>query len=176
MNKIILSLSLIASISFTACKEKVEEKKEIVTLPVTNPILMDTTITKEYVAEIQSLQNIEVRAKVKGFLETLNLDEEMPNQVKQGIPSQLLRNRPDIRRAELELLATKWEVKVAQLEFYPLLGISSTFGLQAFRPSYLYRLPESIAYSLVSEMAGPIINKNAIMAEFKTANAVQIQA
>jgi outer membrane protein, multidrug efflux system len=105
-----------------------------------------------------------------------SLTTKMPDPIKQGIPSQLLRNRPDIRRAELELLATKWEVKVAQLEFYPSLGISSTFGLQAFRPGYLYHLPESIAYSLVSEMAGPVINKNAIMAEFKTANAVQIQA
>ncbi len=104
------------------------------------------------------------------------LTEQVPSLIKAGIPSQLLRNRPDIRRAEMELLSTNWEVKVAQLEFYPSLGISSTFGLQAFRPGYLYKLPESIAYSLVSEMAGPIINKNAIMAEFKTANAVQIQA
>jgi outer membrane protein, multidrug efflux system len=104
------------------------------------------------------------------------LTAQLPNQIKQGIPSQLLRNRPDVRRAELEVLATNWEVKVAQLEFYPSLGISSKIGLQAFRPGYLYHLPESIAYSLVSEMAGPLINKNAIMAEFKTANAVQIQA
>jgi outer membrane protein, multidrug efflux system len=101
---------------------------------------------------------------------------QLPNQVKQGIPSQLLKNRPDIRRAELELLSTNWEVKVAQLEFYPSLALSSRIGFQAFRPDYLFKLPESILYTLASDMAGPIINKNAIMAEFKTANAVQIQA
>jgi outer membrane protein, multidrug efflux system len=104
------------------------------------------------------------------------LTAQVPSLVKVGIPSQMLRNRPDVRRAELELLATKMEVKVAQLEFYPSLGISASLGLQAFRPGYLYHLPESIAYSLVSDMAGPIINKNAITAEFRTANAVQIQA
>jgi outer membrane protein, multidrug efflux system len=104
------------------------------------------------------------------------LTAQIPSRIKEGIPSQLLRNRPDIRRAELELLATKWEVKVAQLEFYPSLAVSGRVGLQAFRPSYLFKLPESLLYTLLSDMAGPIINKNAIMAEFRTANAVQIQA
>ncbi len=104
------------------------------------------------------------------------LTAQLPNRIKQGIPSQLLKNRPDIRQAEMELMAAKWEVKAAQLEFYPSLGVSGAFGLQAFRPDYLIRLPESLLASLIGDMAGPIINKNAIMAEFKTANAVQIQA
>jgi outer membrane protein, multidrug efflux system len=100
---------------------------------------------------------------------------QLPNRIKEGIPSQLLRNRPDIRQAELELVASKWELKAAQLEFYPSLAVSGRLGLQAFRPDYLLRLPESILYTLASDMAGPIINKNAITAEFKTANAIQIQ-
>jgi outer membrane protein, multidrug efflux system len=105
-----------------------------------------------------------------------SLTAQLPKRVQQGIPSQLLKNRPDIRQAELELLATKWETKVAKLEFYPSLGISSTFGLQAFRPGYLFRLPESLLYNLIGDMAGPIINRKAITAEFQTANAYQIQA
>ncbi len=100
---------------------------------------------------------------------------QLPNRIKQGIPSQLLKNRPDIRQAELELLASKWELKAAQLEFYPSLAVSGRLGLQAFRPSYLFKLPESLLYTLASDMAGPIINRNAITAEFKTANAMQIQ-
>jgi membrane fusion protein (multidrug efflux system) len=36
---------------------------------------MDTTVTKEYIAQIQSIQNIEIRAQVKGFLEGVNVDE-----------------------------------------------------------------------------------------------------
>jgi outer membrane protein, multidrug efflux system len=102
-------------------------------------------------------------------------NSQLPNRIKQGIPSQLLRNRPDIKQVELELMAAKWEVKAAQLEFYPSLAVGGRLGLQAFRPDYLFRLPESLLYTLASDMAGPIINKNAIMAEFKTANAMQIQ-
>jgi outer membrane protein, multidrug efflux system len=100
---------------------------------------------------------------------------QLPNRIKEGIPSQLLRNRPDIRQAELELVATKWELKAAQLEFYPSLAVSGRMGLQAFRPDFWLRLPESLLYTLASDMAGPIINKNAITAAFKTANAIQIQ-
>ncbi len=100
---------------------------------------------------------------------------QLPNRIKEGIPSQLLRNRPDIRQAELELVASKFELKAAQLEFYPSLAVSGRMGLQAFRPDYWLRLPESLLYTLASDMAGPIINKNAIMSEFKTANALQIQ-
>ena len=100
---------------------------------------------------------------------------QLPNRIKEGIPSQLLRNRPDIRQAELELVASKFELKAAQLEFYPSLALSGRVGLQAFRPDYLFKLPESLLYTLVSDIAGPVINKNAITAEFKNANAMQIQ-
>lgn len=101
---------------------------------------------------------------------------QVPNLVKEGIPSQLLKNRPDIKQAELELLAAKWDVKTARTEFYPSLNISAALGLQAFKPNYLFRMPESIAYSLLGDLAGPIINRQAIIAEFKTANAYQVEA
>jgi outer membrane protein, multidrug efflux system len=104
------------------------------------------------------------------------LTGQLPNKITQGIPSQLLKNRPDIRQAELEIVAAKWDVKTAQLEFYPSLSLSARLGIQSFSPAYLYRLPESLVASLISDMAGPGINKYAIMAEFKTANAMQIQA
>jgi NodT family efflux transporter outer membrane factor (OMF) lipoprotein len=93
-----------------------------------------------------------------------------------GIPSQLLANRSDIKQAELELEAAKLDVKVARAEFYPSTDISAVFGLQAFKPSYLFRLPESLLYSLGGDLIGPLINKNAIKAEFKNANARQLQA
>lgn len=93
-----------------------------------------------------------------------------------GLPSQLLANRPDIRQAELELAAAKLDVKAARAEFYPSLDISAAIGLQAFKPSYLTKLPESLLYSVVGDLAAPLINRNAIKAEFKNANARQLQA
>ena len=99
-----------------------------------------------------------------------------PANVNSGIPSQLLANRPEIKQAELELAAAKLDVKVARAEFYPSLDISAGFGTQAFKTAYLTQFPESMLYSLVGDIAGPLINRNAIKAEFKSANARQLQA
>ena len=100
----------------------------------------------------------------------------LPSAVHSGVPSQLLANRPDIKQAELELTAAKLDVKVARAEFYPSLDISAAVGLQAFKPSYFLKFPESVLYSLAGDIAGPLINRNAIKAEFNSANARQLQA
>ncbi len=99
-----------------------------------------------------------------------------PSFVNSGIPSQLLTNRPDIKQAELDLAAAKLDVKVARAEFYPSLEISGALGFQAFKPSYLVKFPESMLYSLAGDLAGPLINRKAIKAEFYNANARQLQA
>jgi NodT family efflux transporter outer membrane factor (OMF) lipoprotein len=96
--------------------------------------------------------------------------------VSTGVPSQLLANRPDIRQAELELAASKLDVKVARAQFYPSFDISAVIGFNAFNPSYLVKFPESLITSLVGDLAGPLINKNAIKAQYLTANAKQLQA
>ncbi len=105
-----------------------------------------------------------------------NFTDLLPAAVNSGIPSQLLENRPDVKQAELELVAAKLDVKVARAEFYPSLDISAAFGIQAFKPSYLFTFPESILYSLAGDIAAPLINRNAIKAEFSSANARQLQA
>ncbi|MCZ4222608.1 TolC family protein [Pedobacter rhodius] len=105
-----------------------------------------------------------------------NFTDLVPPTVQAGLPAQLLANRPDIKQAEFDLAAAKLDVKVAKAQFYPSLGISATIGYQAFNPSYLLRTPESLAYSLAGDLAGPLINRNAIKAEYLTANAKQLQA
>lgn len=101
---------------------------------------------------------------------------QLPAQVTAGVPSQLLKNRPDIKQAELEMAAAKLDVKVARAEFYPSFNISGAIGFQAFNPAYLVKFPESLLFSLAGDLAGPLINKNAIKAEYYTANARQVQA
>jgi outer membrane protein, multidrug efflux system len=96
--------------------------------------------------------------------------------INSGVPSQLLANRPDIKQAELELIASKLDVSAARAAFYPTLSISAVGGLQAFRTAYLFQSPESLLYSLASDIAAPLINRNGIKAAFKTATARQLQA
>ena len=99
-----------------------------------------------------------------------------PPFIQQGIPSQLLSNRPDIRQAELQLAAARLDVKVARAEFYPSFNISAAIGFNAFNPAFLVKFPESLVLSLAGDLAGPLINKSAIKAEYNSANARQLQA
>jgi len=105
-----------------------------------------------------------------------NFETLVPELVRAGLPTQLLSNRPDIRQAELELTAAKIDVQVARANFYPSLGLSADLGLRAFNPVYLAKLPESLLASLIGDLAGPLVNKNAIQATYYSANARQIQA
>jgi outer membrane protein, multidrug efflux system len=92
-----------------------------------------------------------------------------------GIPSQLLTNRPDIRKAELELAAAKLDVKAARANFFPSLRIVGGVGLQAFNLSYVAS-PESMLLRLGGDLIAPLVNRNAIKAEYSSATARQIQA
>ncbi len=102
--------------------------------------------------------------------------DQVTLQVKAGIPSQLLGNRPDIKQAELELVATKCDVKAARAEFYPSLSITGLLGFQGFKPTYLFLTPQSLAYSIIGDLAAPLINRSAIKAEFNKAKAYQLEA
>lgn len=94
---------------------------------------------------------------------------------KTGFPSDLLENRPDIKKATLDIEASKLDVQVAKAQFYPSLGISASVGYNAFNPKYLFN-PVSILYSLAGELITPLINRNAIKATYYNANAKQLQA
>lgn len=100
----------------------------------------------------------------------------IPNEVKAGIPSQLLENRPDIKQAEQQLIAAKLDVKVAKARFYPSLGISAGLGFQAFNPEFLIQSPASLLYALAGDLTAPLVNRNAIKAVYYSANATQLQA
>jgi NodT family efflux transporter outer membrane factor (OMF) lipoprotein len=136
--------------------------------------------------EFDILQNIKETENKINFLlgqypqeikrDKTNFVNLLPAVVNSGIPSQLLANRPDIKQAELELQAAKLDVKTARAEFYPSLDISAGIGVNAFNPAYLFTLPESLLYSLAGDIAAPLINRNAIKAEYSSANARQIQA
>ena len=100
----------------------------------------------------------------------------IPASVHVGVPSQLLENRPDIKKAEMELIAAKLDIKSAKAKFYPSLGISAGIGYEAFNTKYLLRSPQSLLYSLAGDLVAPLINRNAIKASYITASAKQIQA
>lgn len=99
-----------------------------------------------------------------------------PGAIEAGVPSDILRNRPDIRQAEAELKAAGLEVKAAAARFYPALNLSAVLGLESFTLGSPILAKENLAYGATANLVGPLINRSAIQAAFKGASAHQIAA
>ena len=102
----------------TGCfsKTKKEEDKPQ-QYQVVHPVITDTSLTKEYVADIQSLQNVEIRARLKGYIEKVHIDEGQA--VKAGQPLFTLSSseyREDLLKANAQLKAAVAELKSVEVE------------------------------------------------------------
>nr|WP_172957634.1 efflux RND transporter periplasmic adaptor subunit [Chryseobacterium indologenes] len=110
IKRVASGIALSILLLMVGCNKKKEEKEEVTVYPVTVPVVMDTVINKEYVAQIQSVKNIEVRAQEKGFWEKIFVDEGQYVHAGQT----LFRIMPKLYQAEL--LKAKAEVEQASIE------------------------------------------------------------
>jgi RND family efflux transporter MFP subunit len=112
-----LFLSLLFIVS--ACSPDKQEDTTQESFLVAHPVLMDTVVTKEYVAEIQSIQNVELRARVSGFIEKIHVDEGQSVQAgqtlfsisSQGFKEELLKANAIMKSAVAEARVAEVELK-----------------------------------------------------------------
>jgi outer membrane protein TolC len=104
------------------------------------------------------------------------LEDPLPEVLQTGLPSMLLENRPDVRAAELQLEAAKMDVISTRKRFFPALSIEAGVGYRAFNALHLLYTPESLIYNLAGNLVAPLLNRAAIEADYRSANARQIQA
>ncbi|MBN8821343.1 MULTISPECIES: efflux RND transporter periplasmic adaptor subunit [unclassified Spirosoma] len=73
-------LSLLIGITLTACSDHSEQKSEAtaLTLPVIQLTEQDATLDHFYTGELEAVQNVEVRARVAGYLDKILIDEGRP--------------------------------------------------------------------------------------------------
>ena len=98
-----------------------------------------------------------------------------PPTVPAGLPSDLLRRRPDIRAAEQDLHAATADIGVATADLYPRFSLSA---LPALVSTTLAKLLEwgSRSYTASANIDWPIFNGGRTRANIKVANARQEQA
>lgn len=101
--------SLCVALAYS-CTSKKEEKEEETHYTATSPLTIDTSFNKEYVSQIRSIRNIEIRAQEKGFLQHIYVDEGQT--VKAG--QLLFRIMPKFYEAELQ--KAQAETKAAEIE------------------------------------------------------------
>jgi membrane fusion protein (multidrug efflux system) len=116
MNKSSLVWSTWLSILLISCSDKTVKNEEQTYL-VVNPIIKDTTYEKEYAATINSFQNVEIRSKVKGFVEDIYLDEGQ--KVKKGQILFTLNSKEyeqHVHKAEAAIQSTLAELRASEIE------------------------------------------------------------
>ena len=84
MNKKVLWVAVGVLLATAGCKSNKEGKDVAAVYTVTTPDVTTTSITKDYVGNIQSQKNVEIRAQESGILQDIYVDEGQT--VKAGQP------------------------------------------------------------------------------------------
>ena len=98
-----------------------------------------------------------------------------PPELPVGMPAELLRRRPDIRRAERELAAATARVGVATAQLYPRFTLIGAFGFDASKITHIADY-SSHYYAIGPGISWPIFTAGRIRAAIRVQNAQQEQA
>jgi multidrug efflux system outer membrane protein len=101
--------------------------------------------------------------------QALLADQKAPPEIPVGLPSDLLRRRPDILAAEQNLRAANAQIGVAIAQCFPKIGLTSVFGgissdLNSFNS-------DALAWSLGGNLTGPLFQGGALLAQIRQARA-----
>lgn len=110
-------ISVLVCLVGVGCSPEGRKSGGTESFPVTSPAVVDTVFSREYVAEIQSIQNVELRARVRGFIEKIHVDEGQT--VKAGQTLFILSGqefREEIMKAKSALKSAIAESRVAAVE------------------------------------------------------------
>lgn len=100
---------------------------------------------------------------------------QLPSEIPKVIPSDLVRQRPDIRAAEAALKASNAQVGVATANLLPQLNLSASYGSQALTTAALFG-PGSTMWTLGASLFQPIFQGGTLRAQREAAKAAYDQA
>jgi NodT family efflux transporter outer membrane factor (OMF) lipoprotein len=112
-----------------------------------------------------------------------SLDEELdtykpvpvaPDEIAVGIPADLLRRRPDLRKAERDLAAQTARIGISQARLYPAINLSGTIGLDALSLGNLIST-DSLSTGASSLISWPVYKAGAIMKDVELQQEIQDQ-
>jgi RND family efflux transporter MFP subunit len=112
----LMPLSIFISLLYS-CTSDGNKESNLEKFPVTTSLMTDTTYVKEYVADIHSIQNVEIRAKASGFVESIHVDEGhfvQQGQLLFSIGSQ--QYKQELLKAQAALASALADAKAAEVE------------------------------------------------------------
>lgn len=135
-------------------------------------------VLRQQLAETEHLlATLAGRAPGQGDVPDFALSEfTLPQDLPLVVPSQLVRQRPDILAAEAMVHAANADYGVAVAQMYPQLNLSATLGTQALTGDALFG-GQSIVWNIIGQLTQPLFNsglpheKRAALAGFDAATA-----
>lgn len=108
-----------------------------------------------------------------------NLNDSLINfneMISLGSPLDIIRHRPDIKQAELELIAANAEMNIRQIVRYPQLSLSGVFGVNAMLPQNWFNIPGALLGGVVGELTTPIFRNKRLKTQYEVAKLAREQA
>lgn len=164
----------------------VETMKELKEGAVVNGAAVVQSEANRYAAEVQipdlkqSIRETEnalciLLARAPGPIKRTTLGEQQAvTDLKDGLSTQLLRNRPDVQASEFAFRAAFENTNVAHSYFYPKLTITAQGGLSSLQLKNLF--DNSIFYNLIGGLTQPIFSQGQNKARYRIAQAQQLEA
>ncbi|RUT72286.1 efflux transporter outer membrane subunit [Flavobacterium cupreum] len=101
-------------------------------------------------------------------------DQVIPENIKVGVSSQLLENRPDVRQAEFNFRTAFETTNLARTYFYPSLTLTASGGFSNLELKDFFS--NSVFYSIIGGLTQPLFNQGLNKARLTTAQSRQLQA
>ena len=101
-----------------------------------------------------------------------SLNQISPPRVTPGLPSELLTQRPDIRRQELQLASATANIGNARAQFFPSIQLTGQGGYQSSSLASLFQ-PHAAFFSLVGSLTQPIFEGGRLLGNFELTKARQ---
>ena len=112
--------------------------------------------------------NVSRQASLNDFVVTNNLST--------GLPVSMVSRRPDVRSDELALQIANAQVGIAQANMYPALNITAGGGLESFKSSNWFSIPNSLFGLAAGTIAQPIFKRRQLKTQFEVAKLEREQA
>jgi multidrug efflux system outer membrane protein len=104
-----------------------------------------------------------------------DIDQLLLPAIPAGLPSDLLERRPDIRRAEQNLITANALIGAARAAYFPTISLTGLFGYASPSLSSLFDGPSKV-WQYAAPITMPIFTAGAIAGQVQAAEAVQQQA
>jgi multidrug efflux system outer membrane protein len=166
--------------------EDVQTMKDLKEGAVVNGAAVVQSEANRYAAEVtipdikQSIRETEnalsiLLARAPGPIKRSSITEQQPlSDLKAGLSTQLLRNRPDVQASEFAFRSAFENTNVAHSYFYPTLTITAEGGLSTLQLKNFF--DNSIFYNLVGGLTQPIFNRGQNKSRYHIAQAQQAEA